>query len=525
MNKYTAFAPHYGSLWRTFAATAYAALCLVYFAWGWAGDLTEFGGDSATYMLMGRHFSPFYPDSAVLSETVRNAVYPPLFPLVIGWCGGSMLAGHLIVVASLLAAVLCLHTWLRQEQLGQTMSLWVAAVFALMPGTYFLTLNIWTENPYLLLSLVAILAESRAPEEGRRLAPLWTATAAVAGATLVRTAALPLLVAFMIRLLIVRPRHWPWLIAASAAPFVLWTVWSKLRHAGINGYVSIWYEVYGKQPFVTLLTQVETELGLVFTSWTQSWLGPDGASASLRYVVLATACICLVGWLRRLGSLSFDAIYVALYAVVLLIWPFPGEARRLSYVLVPVLLAQGAFFVHSMTRKESGGRGKFIFAVCLGVWTLVLLPRLFLTAHRFTLPIPAGLSIARHTEQWYGDDRLQAAQDAFNLAANLNNMRTIEEHVPQGDCVFGIKPSIVTLYSGRMSYSPPGAAMSDATFWQDIRKCRYAYALAMVSPTFREPFYPLRRLQGRGRVLSTANAGDELHPDAYGALVEIEAQP
>ncbi|MBV8063534.1 MAG: hypothetical protein JOY51_08060, partial [Nevskia sp.] len=118
------------------ASASYAVLCLAYLLWGYADDLTDLGGDSAMYVLMARQLSPFHTASTVLTEAVRSAAYPPLFPLLIGLCGGGMLAGHLLAVACLLAALPVLFLWLRSEGLAAGSGLWLTAVFALMPGTY-----------------------------------------------------------------------------------------------------------------------------------------------------------------------------------------------------------------------------------------------------------------------------------------------------------------------------------------------------------------------------------------------------
>ncbi|MBV8062866.1 MAG: hypothetical protein JOY51_04675, partial [Nevskia sp.] len=91
----------------------YACLCAAYFAWGWSHQITDFGGDSAAYMLQARLLSPFIAPSPVLAEAVRATPFPPLFPLLVGLCGAGFLAGHLVVIVSLLAALLCLAIWLR----------------------------------------------------------------------------------------------------------------------------------------------------------------------------------------------------------------------------------------------------------------------------------------------------------------------------------------------------------------------------------------------------------------------------
>ncbi len=316
----------------------YLGLCLAYAVWVWSDEISDLIGDSAMYMLMARTLSPFYPHSDVLALAVHGTMYPPLFPIVIGLLGGSKLAAHLVPAFTLLAAIWCFYSWMRHEGLGRPVSAWLAAIFALMPGTYLLTLNIWTENPYLLLSFIAILALNCADDSAKpRPGLLWIAAVAVAVAALTRAAALPLLAAFIIHLLLRRPRHWLGLVLTRALPFVVWVAWSKLHQTGI---------------------------------------------------------LCLVACLRRLLQLRFDAIYASVYMPLLLVWPFPAEATRLSYALIPVLLVETFSMVRALGTRQALIARMHPVSI-LGALTLAILPALLLTLHRFLEPLPQELAPSR----------------------------------------------------------------------------------------------------------------------------------
>jgi len=500
--------------------TGYAALCLAYLTWCWIDDLTELGGDSAMYMLMARHLSPFHPASAIVAEAVRTSAYPPLFPLLIGLCGGSMLAGHLVAVASLLAALPVLYLWLRSEGLGWASSAWLTAVFAMMPGTYLLALNIWTENQYLLFSLVALLAVRQAESTAtRNPRAWWLGAVAVALATLTRAAALPLLAAFSVHLLIRRPRGWFWLLLAAATPFAAWALAGHSQQSGFSNYLGQWSGRYAQDPLQALQQQVAEESHRLLGAWVQGWTGSSDHRSPLRYVSLGVGLIGVAGGLRRLAQLRFDGLYIAFYAALLLIWPFPAEAERLEYVLAPVLLAQGALLLQAGAAARA--RDQRVLPLYLGVLTLAISPALALNAQRYFQPAPGGLALVRHTPDWYGDNRLYATRSALLAALNFNALRQVAEAVPPGACIFAIKPSVITLYTGRKSAVPPPSSTDDAAFERDIGKCRYLYPMALVSPTFQEPFYPLKRLGGRGKALLEAAGGDEVHRETYGLLIDL----
>lgn len=498
-------------------------LCIAagYVVWGWSNEITDLGGDSSVYMLAARYFSPFWASSPVFGEFAKSMAYPPLFPVLIGMLGGSMLAGHLLVVASLLAAILCLYAWLRSEGLGPCASGCACLIFALMPGTYLQALNIWSENLYLFLSLLAIAIESRAETASPDRPSLWwSAAAAVAAASLVRAAALPLLAAFAMRLLIIRPRGWRSLIVACGIPFASWTVWGKLHQSIGNDYISQWTASYAHDPIGTMAVQVTTEASLVLRGWVESWLGETGSN-SLFYLSLAAGGLGLVGWLRRLTQFKFDAFYVLLYSSLLLVWPFPAEARRLSYVLIPILVAQGLLLFRPC-RESSKSLPRLLLPLWLGALTIAVLPSLILTLHRFNEALPPELIGARHIESWYAEDRQQAIDSSRSLTTILANLREIGGFVPRDGCIFAIKPSVVSLYSDRSTYAPPPLSASREAFELGIAKCKYAYVLAYSSPSFRQAFYPLDRLNERVHSLTIAGSGEGEHARTFGALVEIQ---
>ena len=500
----------------------FVCLSVAYFIWGWSNEVSDFQGDSSVYMLAARYFSPFWPSSPVFAEFTKNMAYPPLFPLLIGLLGGSLLAGHLLVIATLLAAILCLYAWLRLEGLAAGTSACACLVFALMPGTYLQALNIWTENPYLFLSLLAIVLENRAAAAGSNRPALWRgASVAIAAAGLVRAAALPLMLAYTIRLAMIRPRQWHYMIAAICVPFALWATWGKFHRPPGLGYAAQWSSSYARDPFGTMFHQIGTETALVLHSWAQAWLA-DGSGGNLHYFVIAAGVTCGVGCLWRLVKLRFDALYVALYTILLLVWPFPAEARRLSYVLIPPLLAQGLLLLQTLGLRNRGESGRTFFpALLLGALAVAILPSLILTLHRFNEPLPPELGAARHIEDWYGDDLQKAINSTHSFTSILADLHHSSELVPDNECIFAIKPSVISLYSDRLSYTPPPISASDDAFESGIKKCKYAYLLTYISPSFAEPYYPLNRLNGRISPLSVAEDGEGAHKKTFSALVEI----
>ena len=500
----------------------FVALSAMYFALGWSPDLSSAGGDSAGYMLAAQYFSPFQPHSAILTEYSKQIIYPPLFPWILALAGSgeSVLVAHLVVMMFLLLAVLVLFFWLRQESLSVWLSAAVSLIFALRVNTYLLSLDIWTENSYIFFSLLAILGVCLATRKDNHKW-FWLAVFGVACATLVRVAALSILVAFWFFLLIHRPKNFVYLMAASALPFVLWAVISASTQVGLSGYTHSWLKVYLTSPlFPLILHQLEKGLAAAFLTWRFGWLGTSQPPA-LVFVVAIFGVICITGWLYRLRYLKFDAVYLAFYLAMVFAWPNP-EPLRYFYVVTPVFIAQGFLLINDFAqRKLRPGDSAMVGGGLSIILLLTLLPTFVINGRYLLQQIPPEISAGKHVAEWFDDDRKTAIVSAYFHVRLISHLKEISALIPENECVYAIKPTLVTFYSRRSSYGPPKIDVSDQEFWQRMEKCRYAYFLPFESPSYGEAFYPLSRLGKRAKIISIKKLGlnDNLPP--VGMLAEI----
>ncbi|MGH8751819.1 MAG: ArnT family glycosyltransferase, partial [Burkholderiales bacterium] len=427
---------------------------------------------------------------------------------------------HLVVTTFLLLAVLALYFWMRQESLSVWQSAAVSLIFALMPTTYFISLDIWTEDPYLFFSLLAILGVSLAARKENHKW-LWLAAFAVACATLVRVAAISILLAFWFFLALRRPKNYLYLMTVSALPFVLWSILGAITQIGVSGYANGLMKIYLTPEFFTILFH-QLYIGPValFVDWKFGWLGYTQPPV-LAFVVTAFGAICLAGWLYRLRYLKFDAIYVAIYLAMVFLWPNSGPLRYLS-MLNPVFIAHGFLLVAGLSKNGLRiGNSAIVSATLAVVLLLTLLPTFVINGRYFLQPVPADIRIAKHMHEWYDDNRESAILSAYFQARLISHLKEINALIPENECVFAIKPTIVTFYSRRSSYSPPKIEASEEEFWKGIKKCRYAYILPVSSASFTQPLYPLARLGNGAKIISVKKkeAGDDLPP--IGILAEI----
>ena len=501
----------------------FLSLTVIYYALGWSHELSSAGGDSAGYLLAAQYFSPYQPASPILIEYSKQIIYPPLFPWMLALTGGgeSTLVAHVVVMTFLLLAILVLYLWLRYESLSVWLSAAVSLIFALLPTTYQLSLDIWTEDPYIFFSLLAIMGVCIAT---RKDMPqwLWLAAFAVACATLVRTAALSLLLAFWFFLAARRPKNYLYLMAVSALPFVLWAVISSSTQVGLSGYTHSWLKVYLTTPLLTLLShQLYTESLALYDIWQFGWLGGSEPPV-LVFVVTAFGAICIAGWLYRLRYLKFDAIYVAIYLAMVFAWPNPAPLRY-YYVVTPVLLAQGFLLVVGLAQNKLRiGNPAMVGAALAVILLLTLLPTLVINGRYFLQEVPPEIRSGKHIAEWFDDNRKTAVLSAYFHARMISHLKEINALIPENECVYAIKPTLVTFYSRRSSYGPPRIEVSDQEFWRGMEKCRYAYFLPFESPSYGGvSFYPLSRLGNRAKIISTKKIDPNDSFPPVGMLAEI----
>jgi len=475
-------------------------LAALYFAWAICDRLTDLGGDSATYMLMARAWSPFVAANPIFIQAANGAIYPPLFPILIALLGGSFAAAHALVAASLLVALTIFYLWLRETGLGAALSTAAVLLFAAQPGTYLIALNIWSENTYLCWSLLTLLAAShvqRDPE--RRQAWWWTAAAATAAALLTRSAGLPLLLTLAIFIVIRRPSQWRAMLFVAGIPFVLWSFWTRLHGSGMSLIARSLQDSYAGDLWSHLATQINTEIQVLVVAWFGIWFGAP-ASWSLVAVVAVFGFICLVGLAARLRSGHFDAVYGLVYLALLLVWPWPSEASRLLYVIVPVMLGQGMWLLDRLSRRLHPALQPATQWAIAGLLMLAVVPGLAVCIQRRLQEIPIEAAALKHSAGYYSDfatDR-QVATATLQL---VDDMPSLALHVPPSDCVFAIKPSAIMLLAERNSLGPPPSSSDDIGFDHLLHQCRYAYLVKGQSATFPSAFYPRDRLHGY-RILS-----------------------
>lgn len=482
----------------------FVALCVIYLAWTWNTGLGDMGGDNAYYLLMAQHFSPWSETSRAVAYHASHNPYPPLYPLLLAFVGGgsNILAAHFLTTMFLLAAFVCLYRWLRVENVSASLAGFVVLLFALLPGTYMQALSLLSENLYLLLSLAAV-ASVATYETTKNRTWLWGAAFFIAAAAVTRSAGISLLAAYALYLLLHRPPKY-WLMALAAFfPFLMWNIF---HHAGDVGYGAALYERYAT---ISALTEsINTQLSALWAAWIENFSSLRAAPP----ILAVLAVVSFIGTAVRLWRRKFDGFYVILYLSLILVWPYPDEATRFVFVLVPILLTHAVLFFQMVPTIRLGRRSLRTSYLLLSVCFLLVLPDISLTAQRFMTPLPDSLQEFNRDRAWYRGGLAEAREIIAFQEALIRGMRDLEPLVDEDDCIYSIKPSFVALFARRRSMFPPHppATSNDDRGALADSNCRYYFMTIFVSPTFASPYYPLEQLKKTSwRVLRMSRASGD----------------
>jgi hypothetical protein len=475
-----------------FPLLTFIVIATAYYIWTWSPILAQLDGDNAIYFMSANIYSPYATPSLVSIYFDSISFYPPMYPLLLGLLGGgnSVLIAHVITTSFLLIAMLTLYCWMINLSFDRTHALVLVLIFSICPGTYFEAMSLHSEILYLLFSLIGICLVTLKENTGNDKL-LWIAVIFIACTALTRSAGVSIVMALIIYLVINNVSRKYYLSIIALIPMV---VWGLLNNQGSDSYLDILSNYYTTDFIAPLLQQFLNQSVYMLSAWHSTFtLGNSG-----HIILNVFAIISVLSVFFRIYKKNLDGIYVFLYLCMVMSWPYPDEIMRLLFPIVPILLVQTSIFLkfideHWFTSKFPIGNS--IVGVTL---LIILIPNLLLTASRLNVVVDETIIPPQYkkTYDWYHINLRQAInQVAFNYGI-VSSLEDAKNHVPVDECVYSIKPTLVGLYMGRISKTPPGSSFDDNEYFKvtEQENCHYYYLVNATSPSYKESFYPYQRL-------------------------------
>lgn len=489
-------------------ALVLAVVSCVFYAWlsvrpEYIGNIS----DSAIYLTLSDYFSPWRAAPHALGPAMfHDYAYPPLFPLLLGLLGGGSdhpVASYLAASLMSGAAVGAVYAWLRTLTVAALPALAVTAAFALLPATLLGAMGMQSEPLYTALVFAGFACWNLRGE--RRLA-------APAGALLVGVSALARTVGISaIAAVLAGIALDPHLRRRFALPLLVlgpvaaWVLFRFLAGMGDSYADSVRHETLA-QTLEFLARQAAANPPAMWEGLRRGFdlLGTPHATA----VVAAFSVLFALTWAMRLRRLETDALYLAFYLAIILVWPFPNHMRRFLQVLMPIYLfyvyagaLAAARFAPSSAMRPALAGAYFVL--------LVLVTAPSTTAMLGQVHAAQGTEAENfvRTPQWYMyDSPLRATAVMDRVRQVLEAMRGIDEHLPADACVSSPIYAYIPMYGRRRAFPVPGSKSGDEAFFDDVSRCPYVFMMAgsVWPPSDFPSMYPYERIKDRLEVIEVS---------------------
>lgn len=482
-----------------FFLAVFLLLAGAYIIWTWNHELAGMGGDNAVYLLTAKYFSPWSSSSDLAEHFALRSQYPPLYPLLLGLFGGgdSVLMAHLITTGFLLLILLAFRTWLLTLGIGRLTANLAVILFALLPGTVKTAMFLWSENLFLLFTLFVFALTARFEEKNRSLY-LLAAAFLIIGATLTRTAGISLVAAFLVYLLFKRPKGG--LVMGLLATFpVLISI--LMKYFGIarkgTGYLGDFIAHYREDPASKLIAQINIESNALWKGWVSNF-----EPATLSLLVTLFLILCLMGLVIGFYQRRLDSFYLFFYFLIILVWPYPAEAKRLMYAVIPILMGQGILFISQLARLTTKNKLFQPAAIFLFVLLVISLPGTIFMAQRFIQPVPPELENYKRNKYFYLSNPMAAMAQTLNVKVLFEDLRSLDSKLPTNALIYGVKPSIIAFHANRLALKAPDPNSDWDSFFRDTASdSTYFYLMGTTSPANKTPYYPLELIRNRLEIL------------------------
>lgn len=442
---------------------------------------------------------------AILGEPLTHAVeyyrstrLPPLYPLLLAAFGAGsehQQAAAFVTAGTVLAAALAVWLWRRSESPKSREGLGIGLALLLYPQFFLISLHPVSEplSIAIVAAAFALLAPAR-PEPSRLLA----ASLLIGLAPLARTALLPLPIAFVIWMLVQRPRSLVSIIVPTLCAWLPILAWMGYRNAsGSDSYLAY----LDAESLATRIGPWPDALWIqprrLFEAWASNWGDPTNS------VVIAAAWIIgglgLVGSLLRLRENRLDAWFLGGYILLIVVWPFPFELPRFLVIVYPIILVCALRGMRALLAKRPRVL-PWAPAILVCAVTVASFPTAWRYLNRAMLPVEPELLGDKREIPFF---RIKDDQRALIAAEVFARMRILSEEsgklIPASECVYSVHPELQSLY-GRaraVRYPLDLANSSPEEARQRLRECDWFIVAGFDTAEPALPaLYPFRTLQG-----------------------------
>ena len=474
-------------------------LLAIYFYFAISNPNSGAFSDSVRYLFMADYFHGV--TDALTAQMAHESIFPPMFPFILSVFGAgteTISTAHIVVVLALVIACAVYFWWLSLYQVTVNERLMTLLLLLLLPGVFFQALLITSEFLFLawVLGSLAAMEKSRSNDNWILLAAL------LAGLSIAtRTIGIALLPSLI---LACRSMGYRKLILAAVLSLGPYLLWQLLRDSSLDsrGYMEI-YSLYLDQfSFADIIHNFGIHLQLIWEIWIRIF----DRMAATHTVLLHTLLLISVSpvFVLRVARLKSEAVFLLVYLVIIMLWPFPREIERFVIILVPIFLFYCLLAIKYIIRKyELSAISHLLAAAIFGFILISITPSLYNVLHRYSMPAPEELSAHRYSKSWYekisDSDTIASAQ---RIEKVYQLLRAVDDHISEEECVYTTARDFVTLYSRREGKTLPRDLYRNADDGylfeiNELDKCNYVVMIPLRAIQVPEyvSMYPIQALK------------------------------
>jgi hypothetical protein len=413
--------------------------------------LAGFSDDSATYLIMADVFSPYSNTPETFIRSYQNHYLPPGFAWVLAIFGGSssIAISHSIVLSECLLALIFCYLFFRNI-LGPFKAVYPLVLFVCIPGMWIQMLKIMSENQYMAITIGFLyLIQYVMQKEVLKKECFFSIGLILSFLILTRNIGISMVIAYIIwRSLSNRhincKNEFIITLVGILIPHILWFIikpdisYSYLDH--LFAFQS------SNSPFFTLIETVYGNILALYNGWrTNLILIYQEGDVFGEIIIGVAALLAIIGWITRFKQL--DALYVAIYIAILMVWPFPYEMDRFIYPVMPLLLLYILLGVKKISEKYYPDIVLPIISICI---VLVLSgPALAHIINRYQLGLMQyGEDVTNIIELYELPDINEAVTTALIWNHEHTIIQSLSTYFQKNDMVLTIKPHFITYLSG-----------------------------------------------------------------------------
>lgn len=472
-------------------------------AFVWTDTLGSYSDDSVSYIIMAQAMSPYFDTADVIIQGAKLEQYPPLFSFFLAITGIShhYLASH-ISVAMMFGVTLFLTYWLSIHILkNRRLAMLVTVIFALSPSAWLNMLGILSENMYIILSLGFIILINngnfiRAKLENnvfniKRLHQNWIVqlSSILILLILCRSLGIALVAAYAVCFLLREHRfssvYDTRLLIPIVTPVLAAASWSMLRDSSDKDlYASdvntIFLDIFNSpSPIQHFFSSITPQISSFHDSWHTAfelyWL----SNLHPTHLIIGFFGICTIaGIILRLKEKQLDAWYVLFYLLILLVWPYPDQFNRFIYVLMPLFIIQGVYFLKFILDIYASDKSVFVSTIALLFIIVSVAPASAFIFGRATNVTPFEKMDFSHIAPYYNIPDIDAAnRAAFRHEHLRQDLQMLNDSLGPDDITMWYTPNYIRLVAQRKAVRFPDT-QSTQVFLQKIKDSKINYVFS-----------------------------------------------